>query len=74
MGKRRAKVVEVNQDIMLKADELKKQLHIALLDCYVIATAQTIKAIPLFKTIEKEMENILAELRNLGVKFLEEIT
>jgi len=32
----------------MRAGELKKALHIALPDCYVIATAEKVDAIPLF--------------------------
>ena len=71
--KRRTKVVEVNEDIMFRAGELKKQLRIVLPDCYVIATAEAVKATPVFKAVEKEMEPVLAKLRKLGVKFLEEM-
>ncbi len=70
---RRVKVVQLNEDIVIRAGELKKRLRIALPDCYVIALAQNIDAIPLFKFIEKEMKPVLDELRRLGVKFLEEI-
>ncbi len=58
---------------MIRAGELKKQLHIALPDCYVNATAETVKATPVFKTVEKVMEPALTKLKRLGVKFLEEI-
>jgi len=71
--KKRVKVVEINENIIFRAGELKKLLYIALPDCYVIATAKDIEAIPLFKTVEKEMEPVLKELRRLGLKFLDEI-
>ncbi len=69
--KRRVKVVDVNEDIVLEAGELKKQLHIALPDCYIIATAKYIKAVPVFRKIEREMEPVLTKLREIGVLFLE---
>ena len=71
--KRRVKVTEISEDVVVRAGELKKMLRIALPDCYVIATAELIKAVPLFKTIEREMRPVLSELKKLGVKFLEEI-
>ncbi len=69
----RAQVVEVNEDIALRAGEIKKKLGIALSDCYVIATAQTLDATPVFRKIEKEMESKIESLRALGVEFLDEI-
>ena len=69
----KAEVVNINEDIILKAGELKKELRIALVDCYVIATALNINAVPLFKKLEKEMRTVVVTLRKLGVMFLEEI-
>ncbi len=66
-------IIEITEEIALKAGELKKELRIALPDCYVIATAQKMKATPLFKRKEKEMIKIEDKLRKLGVKFLNEI-
>lgn len=71
--KRRVEVVGIDDNIALRAGELKKLLHIALPNCYVIATAEALHATPLFKKIEKEMKPIQDILRKLGVKFLEEI-
>jgi len=71
---RRARIVYVNEDIALIAGELKKKLRIALADCYVIATAKAINAVPLFRSEEKEMEPFIEELRRYGVRFLNEIT
>ncbi|MEM0311634.1 MAG: PIN domain-containing protein [Ignisphaera sp.] len=71
--KSRVEVIEINSDIALRAGELKKHLHIALPDCYVIASAEKVKATPLFKRIEDEMKPIINDLGKLGVKFLDEI-
>ena len=71
--KTRTQVSNINENIAVKAGELKKQLGLALPDCIVIATANTLKATPLFKKLEKEMENIEKDLRSMGIKFLEEI-
>jgi len=70
--KRQVEVIGIDENIALRAGELKKLLHIALPDCYVIATAETLHATPLFKKIEKEMKPVQDTLRKLGVKFLEE--
>ncbi len=69
----KARVVDVNTDIALMAGELKKRLRIALPDCYVLATAQAVGATPLFRKPEEEMRPVMNELRELGVKFLDEI-
>ena len=71
--KRRARVVELSENIVLRAGELKKLLRMALVDCYVIATAEALRATPLFKEIEYEMRPALAKLRELGVRFLKEV-
>lgn len=71
--KSRAQVVNVNEDIALRAGELKKQLRISLPDCYVIASAEAVKAVPLFKRLEEEMGPVISDLRKLGVRFLDEI-
>lgn len=71
--KRRCKVVNVNEAIALRAGENRKRLHIALPDCYVIATAEFVKAKPLFRSVEKEMKSIVTELKGIGVRFLEEM-
>jgi len=71
--KSRTNIVEIDADLASRAGELKKFLNIALLDCYVIATADALGATPLFRNIEKEMETILDDLRNLNVKFLNEL-
>lgn len=67
---KRTTILDMSEDLIFKAGELKKLLGIALPDCYVIAAARAIKANPLFKTIEKEMEPVKNELKILGVNFL----
>ena len=52
---------------------MKKQLHIALPDCTVLATAEALNAKPLFKKQEKEMKPIMEQMRNLGILFLDEV-
>jgi len=71
--KKRVLVVGVNEDIALRAGELKKQLRIALPDCYVIATAEAVDAVALFKTIEKEMSGVRDSMKELNVRFIDEI-
>jgi hypothetical protein len=55
----------------MRARELKKQLRIALPDCYVISMAEAIDAVPLFKRKESEMIPVLDILEKLGALFLE---
>jgi len=71
--RKRCNVVDIDDLISMRAGELKKALHIALPDCYVIATAEKVDAIPLFKRIEKEMKPLSEILKKLGVKFLDQI-
>ena len=71
--KSRARTIGVDEDIALRAGELKNRLRIALPDCYVIASAEALNATPLFSRVEKEMKPVLGDLRSLGAKFLEEL-
>jgi len=71
--KKRCNVIDIDDFISMRAGELKKALHIALPDCYVIATAEKVDAIPLFKKIEKEMKPVSEVLKKLRVKFLDQI-
>ena len=71
--KKRCNVIDIDDFISMRAGELKKALHIALPDCYVIATAEKVDAIPLFKKIEKEMKPVSEILKKLRVKFLDQI-
>jgi len=66
------RVYDLDDKLALRIGELKKKLRIALTDCSVIALAEILNAIPLFKRVENEMKPILNELRKLGVKFLED--
>ena len=69
----RAELVNIDEEIMLRAGELKKRLRIAMPDCYVIATAERVGARPLFKKLEREMKPARNELKKLGVLFLEDL-
>ena len=71
--KKRCNVIDIDDFISMRAGELKKALHIALPDCYVIATAEKVDAIPLFKKIEKKMKPVSEILKKLRVKFLDQI-
>ena len=66
-------MIGIDDFISMRAGELKKALHMALPDCYVIATAEKVDAIPLFKKIEKEMKPVSEILKKLRVKFLDQI-
>lgn len=69
----KARVIDIDTPTSILAGELKKKLRIALPDCFVIASARRIGGRALFKKIEAEMRNVIEELRELGVVFLEEI-
>jgi len=69
----RAKIVNIDEDIAMRAGELKKQLRIALPDCYVISAAEAIDARPLFKKQENEMIPVINSLEKLGTLFLDKI-
>ena len=71
--KKRCNVIDIDDFISMRAGELKKALHIALPDCYVIAAAEKVDAIPLFKKIEKKMKPVSEILKKLRVKFLDQI-
>lgn len=63
-------IAELNTDIAIRAGELKKNLRLALTDCYVIATAEYINAKALFLKVEKGMRDKLELLRRLPVEFI----
>ena len=69
--KGRVSVVSITEEIAKRAGELKKELRMALPDCYVIATADHIEGSPLFRRVEREMEPFLDRLEKLGVLFLD---
>jgi hypothetical protein len=47
-------------------------LRIALTDCYVIATAESLNSTTLFLRVEKEMRNRKDLIRRLPIEFLVE--
>ena len=66
----RVRLVDVTEDVALRAGELKKELRIALPDCFVISTAEAVGASPLFREVEREMLPVKGRLERLGVRFL----
>mgnify|MGYP000013210877 CR=1 FL=1 len=66
-------IVNISEDVAMRAGELKKKLRISLLDCYIISVAEAINARPLFKKQESGMTPILNSLEKLGVLFLDKI-
>ena len=70
--KTRVELVGVDEDIALRAGELKKMYRLALPDCIVLAVAEKYGAKPLFRKVEKEMTPYERELRDRGVVFLAE--
>ena len=64
------KPIKPTLEVSIHAGELKKEVRIALTDCYVISTAKALKATPLFLKLEKEMEPHKEKLEKHGVKYL----
>jgi len=58
--------------VSMLAGELRKEMGISILDCYVIATASVMHATPLFLRMEREMEPYADLLAKYGVRFLAE--
>ncbi|MCD6504115.1 PIN domain-containing protein [Candidatus Bathyarchaeota archaeon] len=71
--KGRVKVTKIDEHVAIKSGELKKELRLALPDCYVLATAESMNAVPLFRKPEKEMERVFDRLRKMKTKFLGEV-
>ncbi len=69
----RISVARITEETAKRAGELKKELRIALPDCYVIASAELMGGSPLFRGVEREMEPVLDKLEELGVLFLDSI-
>lgn len=61
-----------DEGLAISAGELKKELKLALPDCYVIATAEKLNGIALFAKLEEEMKGGEKTLRKLRVSFVEE--
>ncbi len=57
-------------NVYVEAGELSKSFRIALTDCYVVAAAEALNAGAVFARPEKEMVEVLGELRARGVVFL----
>ena len=64
------KTAKITVEISLLAGEIRKIMKTSLIDCYVIATAKNMQAIPLFLKIEKEMEPYIDLLIKYGVQFI----
>jgi predicted nucleic acid-binding protein len=70
--KTRLSFAEITEEIAIRAGELKKKLGIALPDCYVIASAEALNAVPVFRKVEAEMTYVHDKLKQYNIKFLEE--
>ena len=67
------RVLSPDERAVIKAGELKKELRLSLADCYILATAERLGAVPLFKRVEDEMKQIESKLRKQGLKVLDEL-
>jgi predicted nucleic acid-binding protein len=70
--KTRLSFAEITEEIAIRAGELKKKLGIALPDCYIIASAESLNAVPVFRKVEAEMAYAYDKLKQYNIKFLEE--
>jgi predicted nucleic acid-binding protein len=70
--KTRLSFAEITEEIAIRAGELKKKLRIALPDCYIIASAESLNAVPVFRKVEAEMAYVYDKLKQYNIKFLEE--
>ena len=67
-------VVGVTPEISILAGKIRKEARISLIDCFILATAKTLKSRPLFLKPEKEMEKYLETLKEeYNICFLSEI-
>jgi len=71
--RKRVRLFGIYDETAIRAGELKKELRLALPDCYVLATSEEMGATPLFAKPATEMYPILGRMRELGVRFLEEV-
>lgn len=69
----RAGVVQIAEDVALRAGELKKTLGLALVDCYVIAAAERLGCRALFLKPEREMLRKGELIGQLPLEFLAEL-
>ncbi len=67
-------VEPIDHDLAMMIGELKKTLHISIVDCSVIALAMKLDAIPLFLKIEKEMKTGINMLRKYNVVYIDELS
>ena len=67
------RVVDLTPEICLRAGELRKEMHISLIDCLVIAAGEAMEVKSLFLKPEREFEKYMERLREHGVRFLTEL-
>jgi len=70
--KTRCRVAAPGENTAMRAGELKKVLKLALVDCYVIATAEELGCKALFLKREREMLEREELLKRLPIEFLAE--
>lgn len=69
---RKFNVVGMDFDLLVEVAKLKKELRIALPDCFVLASAGKIGGAALFKKVGEEMRPVINELRKRKVLFAQE--
>jgi predicted nucleic acid-binding protein len=63
-------IVEIALEAAIRAGELKKELGLALTDCYVLAVAENLGSKALFFKVEEEMKRKINLVKKLPVEFI----
>lgn len=63
-------IVEITLEAAIRAGELKKELGLALTDCYVLAVAENLGSKALFFKVEEEMKRKINLVKKLPVEFI----
>jgi len=67
------RVIADTLNLAILAGEIKLKLHLALTDCYVLATSKIHNAKAVFKKREREMQDVIREIEeNFDIIFLED--
>jgi len=66
-------IIDKTLDLAIKAGKIKRELKLALTDCYVLAVSKIKNAIALFRKREREMLRVINVLtKKFNIQFLED--
>ncbi len=66
-------IINKTLDLAIKAGKIKRELKLALTDCYVLAVSKIKNAVALFRKREREMLRVINVLtRKFNIQFLED--